>query len=151
MAEVLRAPEAPESIKMGAKSELEELLDFLASGRLDLQMLALDQVLGLTGSPEGLLALRPHLESLTKTLCSQLAGKSEVLCKDAAKAMVNITADAVAAKQILETVPVLVPRYSPHCIYKLITTFYCHSQFDVNFEFLTDTCDVIVIKFLCFY
>ena len=111
MAEVLRAPEAPESIKMGAKSELEELLDFLASGRLDLQMLALDQVLGLTGSPEGLLALRPHLASLTKTLCSQLAGKSEVLCKDAAKAMVNITADAVAAKQILETVPALVPRY----------------------------------------
>ena len=150
MAEVLRAPEAPESIKMGAKSELEELLDFLASGRLDLQMLALDQVLGLTGSPEGLLALRPHLASLTKTLCSQLAGKSEVLCKDAAKAMVNITADAVAAKQILETVPVLVPRHA-HCIYKLITTFYCHSQFDVNFEFLTDTCDVIVIKFLCFY
>ena len=134
MAEVLRAPEAPESIKMGAKSELEELLDFLASGRLDLQMLALDQVLGLTGSPEGLLALRPHLESLTKTLCSQLAGKSEVLCKDAAKAMVNITADAVAAKQILETVPVLVPRHA-HCIYKLITTFYCHSQFDVNFEY----------------
>ena len=150
MAEVLRAPEAPESIKMGAKGELEELLDFLASGRLDLQMLALDQVLGLTGSPEGLLALRPHLASLTKTLCSQLAGKSEVLCKDAAKAMVNITADAVAAKQILETVPVLVPRHA-HCIYKLITTFYCHSQFDVNFEFLTDTCDVIVIKFLCFY
>ena len=133
MAEVLRAPEAPESIKMGAKSELEELLDFLASGRLDLQMLALDQVLGLTGSPEGLLALRPHLESLTKTLCSQLAGKSEVLCKDAAKAMVNITADAVAAKQILETVPVLVPRYA-HCIYKL-TTIDCHSQFDVNCEY----------------
>ena len=58
---------------MGGKSEFEELLEFLAdSKRLDIQMVALDQVLGLTGSSDGLKAIKPHLEPLAKTLCSLL-------------------------------------------------------------------------------
>ena len=89
---------------MGGKSEFDELLEFLADGkRLDIQMVALDQVLGLTGSPEGLKALKAHLQPLVKILCSLLTGKSELLSKDAAKALVNITADAEMAKDILNT------------------------------------------------
>ena len=68
--------------KMGEKSEFEELLGFLSdSGRLDIQMLALDQVKGLTGSSEGLETIKPHLDPLAKILCSLLTGKSELLSK----------------------------------------------------------------------
>ena len=89
---------------MGGKSEFEELLEFLAdSKRLDIQMVALDQVLGLTGSSDGLKAIKPHLEPLAKILCSLLTGKSELLSKDAAKALVNITADGEMAKDLLKT------------------------------------------------
>ena len=89
---------------MGGKSEFDELLEFLGdSKRLDIQMVALDQVLGLTGSPEGMKAIKPHLEQLAKILCSLLTGKSELLSKDAAKALVNITADGDMAMDLLRT------------------------------------------------
>jgi len=88
---------------MGEKSEFDELLGFLSdSGRLDIQMLALDQVKGLTGSRDGLETLKPHLEPLAKILCSLLTGKSDLLSKDAAKALVNITADSNSAGELLK-------------------------------------------------
>jgi len=89
---------------MGNQDELDELLSFLADAkRLDIQMVALEQVLGLTGSKEGLQFLQSRLDRLVKIVCQLLTGKSELLSKDAVKALVNITSDAQLTKQCLDS------------------------------------------------
>ena len=83
---------------------MKELLQFLCHpDRLDVQMLALEQILGLTGDQKGLALLRSHLGELGEVLCRLLDGKSEVLSQDCGKVWVNLTADSSLAVQCLDT------------------------------------------------
>jgi len=95
------------AVIMGNQGELDELLSFLEDPkRLDVQMVALQQVLGLTGSKDGLVFLRARLDRLVRILCQLLNGKSELLSQDAAKALVNVTSDAGLTKECLESASV---------------------------------------------
>ena len=90
-----------------------ELCEFLSpSARLDLRSTALDNVLGLTGSSEGLALLRKHTRLLQRLL--ELAGDSSqpVLCRDSHLALLNASADAELAESLvrLDAAPRLLER-----------------------------------------
>ena len=88
-------------------SELEELFQFLSpSSRLDLKAAATHHVLGLTGSGDGLRALASDA-ACCRRLASALAAlaadaASQSVSKDAALALINLSADHAAAAKMLE-------------------------------------------------
>nr|CAG4641831.1 EOG090X08WK [Eurycercus lamellatus] len=82
-------------------SEIQELSEFLAlETRLDVKSLALQQVLGLTGTPEGR-QLLINTSSVFKNVCLLLNDQQKSVATDASLALVNISADE-------ELIPVLV-------------------------------------------
>ena len=94
-------------------AELHELCEFLSpSARLDLRSSALDYVLGLTGSSEGLALLGKHTRLLQRLL--ELAGDSSqpVLCRDSHLALLNASADAELGENLvrLDAAPRLLER-----------------------------------------
>lgn len=83
--------------------QLEELCGFLTpTSRLDLKSTALDYVLGLTGSTDGVKLLRKHTKSLQKVLELITDTTQPVLCKDAHLAILNASADTEIAKSLVE-------------------------------------------------
>ena len=88
--------------------ELEELCQFLTpSARLDLRSTALDYVLGLTGSKDGVKLLRNHARVLQQLLELAADTSQPLLCRDAHLAVLNASADAALAESIiaLDAVP----------------------------------------------
>ncbi len=84
---------------------LNELLPFLdpTSHRLDLKTVALQHVLGLTGSAEGIAAILASDGKSLKMLKFLLAltgDESESVAKDAALALINVSADAAGASAL---------------------------------------------------
>ena len=93
--------------------KLAELCEFLSpSARLDLRSTALDYVLGLTGSPEGLRLIGEHTKLLQQLV--ELAGDSgqPVVSRDAHLALLNASSDAGVAESLvgLGAVPRLLER-----------------------------------------
>ena len=86
---------------------ISEILPFLEEGyeRLDVKMMTVKQILGLTASKEGLGLLQPHMERLLSYLVKMLGGKSEVLAKDSSGALINITASKELALQCVRRLP----------------------------------------------
>ena len=88
-------------------SEMTELISFLnpKNKRQDIKTLALEHILGMTGSTEGLSSIKQIAKetedvnkNLYKTLLSYLVGltmssEAELLAKDASLALINLTAD----------------------------------------------------------
>lgn len=87
---------------------MSELLGFLdTKARPDLRAVALDSVLGLTGGPEGLAALRPFAGEVFSRLVGLLsfpqasaAGTRSETRQDAALALINLSADKEAAESL---------------------------------------------------
>ena len=93
--------------------ELEELCEFLSpSARLDLKSTALDYVLGLTGSPEGLRLLGKHPRLLRQLLELARDSSQPVVCRDAHLALLNASADPELVETLvtLDAVPRLLDR-----------------------------------------
>ena len=93
--------------------ELDELCEFLSpSARLDLRSTALDYILGLTGSPEGLLLLRNHARIQRKLLELAEDASQPVLCRETHLALLNASADAEIAECLAhqDAVPRLLER-----------------------------------------
>lgn len=86
---------------------VKEILGFLAESndRLDVKIVTLKQILGLTATKEGLEILKSSLQDLLRHLVIFLAGKSETLAKDSSLALVNLTADPKLANQCLREGP----------------------------------------------
>lgn len=84
-----------------ATSALKEVLQFLQlDSRPELKSVALDNVLGLTSSPDGLSLLNqvPELFHLLANIAQN--DKSEVLRKDSALALINLSADKETASKM---------------------------------------------------
>jgi len=87
---------------------MEELATFLAPGaRLDVRMLALQQVLGLSASPEGVSALScpPVLAALTALLADPI----EPVAAEAHLVLVNLSSAPAPALALLALAPPIVP------------------------------------------
>jgi hypothetical protein len=82
--------------------ELEELCQFLTpSARLDLRSTALDYVLGLTGSKDGVKLLRNNARVLQQLLELAADTSHPLLCRDAHLAVLNASADAALTESII--------------------------------------------------
>ena len=82
---------------------MEELSEFLSSSsRLDLRATALNYVLGLTGSPEGVALLRQHTGVLQQLV--EISGdvSQPLMCRDAHLAVLNASADAALAESLIQ-------------------------------------------------
>ena len=83
--------------------ELEELCEFLSpTARLDLRSTALDYVLGLTGSPEGVKLLRMHTKLLRQLLELTTDTSQPLMCRDAHLAVLNASADSAVAESLVQ-------------------------------------------------
>ena len=81
---------------------VEELGQFLLPPhRIDVRAVALVQVLGLTGSPDGLVSLRAS-NSLLEILVRLLIDPTEVLATDAFHSLINLSADVATVPALLE-------------------------------------------------
>ena len=81
---------------------VEELGQFLLPPqRIDVRAVALVQVLGLTGSPEGVATLRAS-NSLLEILVGLLVDPTEVLATDAFHSLINLSADVGTVAALLE-------------------------------------------------
>ena len=81
---------------------IEEMLPFLdVSSRLDLKSVALQHVLGLTGSKDGV-KLLSQMPKLLSKLVPLMSDETKSIAKDASLALINLSADKDAAKTILE-------------------------------------------------
>ena len=79
-----------------------EMLQFLSlKGRPELKSAALDSILGLTASPEGLKILTHKTEIFNLLAGIAAEDSSEALRKDAALALINLSADAETAKKMV--------------------------------------------------
>lgn len=95
---------------MADDSQLEELCQFLTlSTRLDLKSTALDYILGLTGSTEGVKLLRTHPRILRQLLELTADTSQPVVCRDAHLAVLNASADTAVADALVELS--VVPRF----------------------------------------
>ena len=91
---------------------VEELTQFLLPPqRMDVRAVALAQVLGLTGTPDGIASLRqsPKLLSIIVTL---VLDPADVIATDACLALINLSAD-------VSTVPVLLQISIVENLYKV--------------------------------
>jgi hypothetical protein len=80
---------------------LKELLKFIQIGaRLDLKVVALEHILGLTGSESGIAALT-ELPVLLISLISLLDDSNTPIAKDASLCLINISTQEKAAEQLL--------------------------------------------------
>ena len=83
-------------------AELTELGQFLLPPqRIDVRAVALVQVLGLTGSAEGVATLRTS-RSLLEILVRLLVDPAEVLATDAFHCLINLSADVTTVPALLE-------------------------------------------------
>ena len=81
---------------------VEELGQFLLPPhRIDVRAVALAQVLGLTGSPEGVSTLRTS-PSLLQIIVRLALDPAEVLATDACLALINLSADVSTVPTLLE-------------------------------------------------
>ena len=81
---------------------VEEIGQFLLPPqRIDVRAVALVQVLGLTGSPEGVATLRAS-NSLLEILVGLLVDPTEVLATDAFHCLINLSADVGTVSALLE-------------------------------------------------
>ena len=101
---------------MASTSEMAELIPFLnpKGQRPDIKALALQHILGMTGSADGLESIKKLAlvtengkENLFQTLVSYLVGlttnsEQEIIAKDASLALINATADEDLAKLLLD-------------------------------------------------
>lgn len=95
---------------MAGDSQLEELCQFLTlSTRLDLKSTALDYVLGLTGSTEGIKLLRRHPRILQQLLELTADTTQPAVSRDAHLAVLNASADTSVADALIELN--VVPRF----------------------------------------
>ena len=80
----------------------EELGQFLLPPhRIDVRAVALAQVLGLTGSPEGVAALR-SCPDLLQIIVRLVLDPAEVLATDACLSLINLSADVSTVSTLLE-------------------------------------------------
>ena len=80
----------------------EELGQFLLPPhRIDVRAVALAQVLGLTGSPEGLTTLR-SCPSILQIIVRLILDPTEVLATDACLSLINLSADVSTVTALLE-------------------------------------------------
>eukprot|EP00092_Neocalanus_flemingeri_P009415 GFUD01010129.1.p1 GENE.GFUD01010129.1~~GFUD01010129.1.p1 ORF type:complete len:355 (-),score=115.92 GFUD01010129.1:103-1167(-) len=80
---------------------VEELCQFLTpNNRIDVRAVALAEILGLTGTPEGLLALS-SVQSIHSSLISLVTDSSEVIATDACFALINLSSDPACVKSLL--------------------------------------------------
>jgi len=85
-----------------ADSDYAELAQFLLPDqRIDLKMIALQHVLGLTATKEGISALS-EVPVIPANLLKLLNDSQDAISKDAAKALINISSDPSAAKSLLQ-------------------------------------------------
>jgi len=92
---------------------VEEIGQFLLPNqRMDVRAVALAQVLGLTGTDDGVATMR-QCPQLLETLVTLLLDKADVIATDACLALINLSADAA-------TVPVLLQINIVNYLYKLI-------------------------------
>ena len=78
------------------------MLQFLSlKGRPELKSAALDSILGLTATPEGLNILTHNTEIFNLLASIAAADSSEALRKDAALALINLSADTETAKKMV--------------------------------------------------
>lgn len=87
-----------------AMEAMEELLQFLdINGRIELKTVALENILGLTGSEDGIRILSKSWNQLFPLLV-KIAGndKSELLRKDASLALINLSANKESALKMVE-------------------------------------------------
>ena len=92
---------------------VEEIGQFLMpSQRMDVRAVALAQVTGLTGTPEGVTALR-SAPKLLETLVVCIIDKAEVIATDACLALINLSADA-ATVPVLLNIQVIVKHLFKH-------------------------------------
>ena len=81
---------------------VEELSQFLTpNNRLDVRAVALAEILGLTGTPEGLLALS-KVKPIQNSLVSLISDSSEVIATDACLALINLSSDPACVLSLLE-------------------------------------------------
>ena len=81
---------------------VEELTQFLLPPqRIDVRAVALAQVLGLTGSPEGVTTLRSS-PSLLQIIVKLVLDPEEVLATDACLCLINLSADVATVSTLLE-------------------------------------------------
>ena len=81
---------------------VEELAQFLLPPqRIDVRAVALVQVLGLTGTPEGVATLRSS-PSLLQIIVRLVLDPAEVLATDACLALINLSADVATVSTLLE-------------------------------------------------
>ena len=81
---------------------VEELGEFLLPPhRIDVRAVALAQVLGLTGSPEGVAALRSS-PGLLQIIVRLVLDPAEVLATDACLSLINLSADVSTVSTLLE-------------------------------------------------
>ncbi|XP_019769565.1 protein HGH1 homolog [Dendroctonus ponderosae] len=81
---------------------LEELVNFVRIGaRLDLKTVALENILDLTGSPDGVAAVYNY-PPLLFALLTLLQDKSALIAKDVSLSLINITAQEKGAAAVLE-------------------------------------------------
>jgi len=87
---------------------VEELGQFLTpNNRIDVRAVALAEILGLTGTPEGLTALS-SVQSIQSSLISLVSDPAEVIATDACLALINLSSDPTCVQSLLE-LPSLVP------------------------------------------
>ncbi len=83
-------------------SEFEELLQFLdPSARLDLKAAATHHVLGLTGASDGLRTLSGCPRAVERLADLTGDAASESVARDAALALINLSADPAAAAKVM--------------------------------------------------
>ena len=88
---------------MASAGELEELCQFLTpSTRLDVKSTALDYVLGLTGSVDGIELVKKRRSVLKQLLDLTMDTRQPVVSRDAHLALLNASADKELAKSLLE-------------------------------------------------
>ena len=83
--------------------ELEELAQFLnVDQRFDVKMVALQHIVGLTGSKEGIASISAA-ESLHAGLLRLLQDKDKNVCVEAGMALINLSSDPALAKSFLQS------------------------------------------------
>jgi len=88
---------------MSKQCRLEELVEFLQlEQRLDLKTVALQHVLGLTGSKDGIQSISEFPE-IVSSVVELFDDKHPVIHTDAAKALINLSSDRAQAKSLVES------------------------------------------------
>ena len=120
-------------------SDLDDLVNFLAGGRMDVKQMALSIILGLTGSHEGIDRLKKKLEKLLVLLLRLIPiqgsdDASKKISEDTLSSLVNLSNDPevmkkmIASKTIARVMDYIREGSTPH--HKLIAMLLCNLTVD---------------------